>query len=181
MPPFCSARPLLLTIAAPPPSAGQSRRASVDGALLTFAREDLSGKMWRNSDLRGRITLIDFWATWCAPCVRELPFLKRAHELYAGEFEILGISLDTFSPRNLRDWTRREDVTWPQIHARGGYRDSIALAFGVDRLPTNLLLDQDGKVRATNVRGRDLFIEIEKLRKRPAQREGAGQLPDSRR
>ncbi len=151
-------------------SQSQSRNdAAVARALLALHAEDLDGQLWTHANLRGRITLVDFWATWCAPCRRELPFLKRARELYNGEFQILGVSFDTFSRPELRDWMAQDDVQWPQIHARRSFRDDLARAFGIDRLPTNFLLDQDGRVRAVNVRGRDLFIEIEKLRLRSAE------------
>lgn len=150
--------------------------AAVEHALLELQAEDLDGRLWTHADLRGRITLVDFWATWCGPCVRELPFLKRARELYDDEFQILGISLDTFSRGELRAWMAREGVLWPQIHARRGFHDELARAFGIDRLPTNFLLDQEGRVRAMDVRGRDLFIEIEKLRLR-ARAPAAGSLP----
>jgi len=152
----------------------QSRNnAAAEKALLGLEAEDLDGRLWTHADLRGRITLVDFWATWCAPCVRELPFLKRARELYDDEFQILGVSFDKFSRRELRGWMAQEGVAWPQIHARRSFDDELARAFRIDRLPTNFLLDQDGRIRAVNVRGRDLFIEIEKLRVRPAET-GAG-------
>ncbi len=147
--------------------------ARVVRALLALDAEDLSGATWTHANLRGRITLVDFWATWCAPCLRELPFLKRARELYGDEFEVLGVSLDTFSRRELRSWMARQGVEWPQIHASGGYDDELSIAFGIDRLPTNFLLDQAGRLRAVDVRGRDLFIEIEKLRQRPAAPDGS--------
>lgn len=159
-------------------SQSQSRNdAAVARALLALHAEDLDGQLWTHADLRGRITLLDFWATWCAPCLRELPFLKRARELYGAEFQILGVSFDTFSRRELRHWMAREGVQWPQIHARRSFRDDLARAFRIDRLPTNFLLDQNGRVRAVNVRGRDLFIEIEKLRVRPAETDAGSEPP----
>jgi len=162
-----AALPVCVSIASSALAQSQSRPrndAAVARALLALQAEDLDGKLWTHADLRGRITLVDFWATWCAPCRRELPFLKRARELYGAEFQILGISFDTFSRRELRDWMAQEGVEWPQIHARRSFRGDLASAFRIDRLPTNFLLDQDGHVRTVNVRGRDLFIEIEKLR-----------------
>jgi len=144
--------------------AQSNEKAAVERALLALQAEDIDGRLWTHADLRGRITLVDFWATWCAPCLRELPFLRRTRGLYGDEFQILGISFDTFSSRALSAWMAREGVQWTQIHARRSFDGELARAFHIDRLPTNFLLDQDGRVRAVNVRGRDLFIEIEKLR-----------------
>ncbi len=162
---------LALTALAAPPVAAQSKSsAEVVRALLALHEEDLGGRLWTHAELRGRITLIDFWATWCASSRREMPFLQRARELYGAEFEVIGISLDKSSRRELRAWMRREGMDWPQIHADGGFDDRLAEAFGVDRLPLNFLLDQRGRLRAMNVRGERLFVEIENLRLAPSER-----------
>jgi thiol-disulfide isomerase/thioredoxin len=155
---------LLLLATPPPPAAAQSRsKAAVVRALLALQETDLDGRRWTHTALRGRVTLVDFWATWCAPCRRELPYLKKARDRYGDDFQILGISLDKFSRGELRAWMRREGVNWPQLHARGGYDDPLSRSFGVDRLPLNFLLDQSGRLRVVNVRGEQLFVEIDNL------------------
>jgi thiol-disulfide isomerase/thioredoxin len=155
----------LLLLATPPrPAAAQSRsKAEVVRALLALQETDLDGRSWTHAGLRGRITLVDFWATWCAPCRRELPFLKEARERYGDDFQILGVSLDKFSRGELQAWMAREGVDWPQLHARGSYDDPLSRSFGVDRLPLNFLLDASGRLRVVNVRGEQLFVEIENL------------------
>jgi thiol-disulfide isomerase/thioredoxin len=155
--------PLCASVARPALAQSKDAAAMVR-ALLTLEAADLDGRTWTHADLRGRITLVDFWATWCAPCRREMPFLKRARDLYGDEFQILGVSLDKFSRDELRDWMALYGVDWPQLHARRGFDDSLAVAFGVDRLPLNILLDTSGRLRAVNVRGERLFDEIEQLR-----------------
>ncbi|NKB87745.1 MAG: redoxin domain-containing protein [Acidobacteria bacterium] len=156
---------LAALIAVPAAADAQSKNsAEVVRALLALDSEDLDGRTWNHRELRGRIVLVDFWATWCAPCLRELPYLKEARERYGDEFEVLGVSLDTFSRRELRSWMARQGVDWPQIHATGGYDDPLSMRFGIDRLPINFLLDQSGRLRAVNVRGEALFGAIEELR-----------------
>ncbi|HJO02788.1 MAG TPA: TlpA disulfide reductase family protein [Acidobacteriota bacterium] len=138
-------------------------RAQVVRALINLEAQALDGGNWTYDRIQGRITLVDFWATWCAPCLRELPYLKRARAKYGDDFRVLGISLDRMSRRDLTNWLRRHSVGWPQIHANDGYSDAIAVDFGIDRLPTNLLLDRHGRVRALDVRGDDLFAEVDAL------------------
>lgn len=123
----------------------------------------MDGRRWNHDRLKGRIFLVDFWATWCAPCLRELPYLKRARARYGDDFEILGISLDTMDHVALRRWLGRNAVAWPQIHASSGYEDRVARSFGINRLPTNFLLDRKGRLRAVDVRRDDVFVQVDKL------------------
>jgi hypothetical protein len=97
--------------------------------------------------------------------LRELPHLKRARakSKYGDGFRVLGISLDRMARQDLNSWLRRHGVEWPQIHAEGGDEDAIALQFGIDRLRTNLLLNRHGRVRALDVRGNDLFVQVDAL------------------
>ena len=141
----------------------QANRAERYRALLELRATDLDGRTWTHDRLQGRIVLVDFWATWCPPCLRELPYLKEARERYGDRFEVVGVSLDTFSRRQLRSWLDRHSIDWPQIHATGGYDDPLALSFGIDRLPTNLLLDRHGRLRAVDVRREQLFVEVDRL------------------
>ena len=139
-------------------------RAHLVRGLIQLDEAGLDGSRWTYGRLRGRIVLVDFWATWCAPCLRELPYLRRARARYGDEFEVLGVSLDTMPSRALAEWARRNDVEWPQIHADGGYDDPLARTFGIDRIPINLLLDPDGRLRDINVRGNALFDAIDRIR-----------------
>lgn len=138
-------------------------RAALVRAVINLDADALDGSTWTYDRIQGRITLIDFWATWCAPCIRELPHVKRARAKYGANFRVLGISLDRMDRRDFISWLRRHGVEWPQIHADGGYEDAIALQFGIDRLPANLLLDRHGRVRALDVRGSDLFVQVDAL------------------
>jgi thiol-disulfide isomerase/thioredoxin len=156
---------LLIALALLPASSSAQvmGRAELYRAVLDLQATDLQGQAWTHERLLGRIVLIDFWATWCPPCLRELPYLKQARSRYGDRFEVLGISLDTFTRQQLRSWLDLHFITWPQVHANGGYDDPVALRFGVERLPTNLLLDRHGRLRAVDVRREQLFVEVERL------------------
>jgi thiol-disulfide isomerase/thioredoxin len=113
---------------------------------------DLQGKRWTAADLKGRAILIDFWATWCAPCLTQIPEFKRLRTKYGEQFEVLAISLDGRSRRDLVAWLNRQDITWPQVHDGRAFSSPAARAFGVSALPASLLT-VNGRIVASNVRG----------------------------
>lgn len=125
---------------------------------------DLDGRRWTADRLRGRVVLIDFWATWCAPCLGELPRLRQLRDRYdRRDFEIIGVMLEAASKRTLVSWLNRNRIDWPQVQERGGYAGSVARAYGVDRLPWTVLIDRDGQVAAIGLRGEPLADRIEEL------------------
>lgn len=132
-------------------------------ALDRLHAEDLSGHLWDKQAMQGKVVLIDFWATWCGPCVGELPYLKTAYERYRGQgFEILGISLDGPDRHAFRQWLETNGVTWPQVHEGQQFDSPTAVDFGVSAIPRNILLDREGKVIGTNLRGPRLVQAVER-------------------
>jgi thiol-disulfide isomerase/thioredoxin len=119
---------------------------------------DMQGKRWTAADLRGRVVLVDFWATWCAPCLAQIPELRRLRSTYE-HFEVLAISLDSRSRRDLIAWLNRQNVTWPQVHDGRAFNGPAARPFGVRALPASLLV-VDGKIAARNVRGATLEAAV---------------------
>ncbi len=141
-----------------------ARVARLTQALDAFDARDLGGARWTRRDLRGRVVLIDFWATWCASCLAELPALRRLRETHgSARFEILAVNLDVLARRDLVGWLRRNDVTWPQIADGRGYGSPLAHAFDVRSLPSSLLLDRDGRITAVNLRGKALADAVDRL------------------
>jgi len=126
--------------------------------------QTIDGRTIALDDLRGRVVLLDFWATWCAPCLAELPRLKKLHKQYGREdFEIIGISLDTLDRRTFNSWVRRNSITWPQVHEGRGYNGDLARRFEVEKLPVTVLLDRNGDVAGRDFRGERLESAVRKL------------------
>jgi thiol-disulfide isomerase/thioredoxin len=123
---------------------------------------DLQGRRWTAAELSGRIVLIDFWATWCAPCLGQIPELKRLRQKHGDQFEILAISLDSVARREMVVWLNRQGVTWPQVHDGRAFNSPAVRPFGVRALPASLLI-ADGKIAAENLRGRQLEEAVDYL------------------
>jgi thiol-disulfide isomerase/thioredoxin len=129
---------------------GAAYRVSQRGKVLEgIAGKDFDGKAVKLEDLRGKIVMIDFWASWCAPCMKEMDTLREMHHvLKPMNFEILGICLDE-DPRQGEYAIAKTKMDWPQIYDKneGGTPNSaLAMRFGIDRIPIKLLIDPEGKL-----------------------------------
>jgi thiol-disulfide isomerase/thioredoxin len=119
---------------------------------LTFTAVD--GKKFDLADLRGKVVLLDFWATWCPPCLEEVPQLVETYGKFKDRgFEIVGISLD--SDRGaLEKFTAANQMTWPQFFDGKGWENELAQRFKIQSVPTMWLLGRDGKLVDPSPRGR---------------------------
>ena len=120
----------------------------------------LDGREVDLQSMKGKVVLIDFWATWCGPCMAELPNVKAAYEkLHPKGFEIIGISLDRTRDA-LEKGIAREKIPWPQNYQESG--NTFAEQFGIESIPTMWLVDKKGLLRDLNARP-NLAGKVEKL------------------
>lgn len=115
------------------------------------------------SDLRGKIVLVDFWASWCGPCRRENPNVVAAYKKYHDKgFEVLGVSLDKTQDR----WVaaiEKDGLIWNHVSDLKGWKSEAAAMYGVRSIPATFLLDREGKIIGKNLRGPALDAKLEEL------------------
>jgi peroxiredoxin len=128
-----------------------------------IALADTSGKIITLSSLKGKYVLIDFWASWCGPCRKEMPNVKKLYEKYKNKnFEILGVSLD----RDRSAWIKaiKEDgLPWLHISDLKFWECEAARDYNVQAIPYTVLVDKEGKIIAKELRGEDLEKKLEEV------------------
>jgi peroxiredoxin len=147
-----------------------NRLAMIGKSAPNVVVKDIKGDTFRLDDLRGRYVLVDFWATWAAPCVAELPRVQAAYARYreAG-FEVVGVSLDETKSAVL-DFIRTRNLPWRQIHNPSCGGDLVE-AFGVGTIPASFLIDPQGTIVRLELAGPALDQALAQLIK------GAAALP----
>ena len=138
---------------------------AVGAAAPELTLTSLDGQTFTLRSLRGKIVVVDFWATWCAPCVEEMPMLAAVFEKYKGrkDFAMLGVSRD-FEESDLRIFLdRRKEIAWPQVFGEKAGADSAAEKFGVVMLPALFVIDTDGKIVGSGLRGDQIAEVVQRL------------------
>jgi thiol-disulfide isomerase/thioredoxin len=151
----------------------------VDSPVIRFAKnpdpappltlKDLDGKPLSLDSLRGKVTIINFWATWCPPCRVEIPGLIELQKKYAGQLQIVGLSVDDETPANIKKFVQVMGINYPVALAPP---DVSELYGGIPALPTSFLLDTQGRVVQKHVGLKDSELyetEIRSLLGLPVQ------------
>lgn len=130
-----------------------------------FTQNSPEGTPVSLSSLRGKVVLIDFWASWCRPCRMENPnVVKMYNKYHAKGFEILGVSLD----KTKEAWTgaiQQDGLTWKHVSDLAFWNNAVAQQYGVSAIPYTVLVDRDGKVLAKNLRGAALEAKLAEVLK----------------
>jgi peroxiredoxin len=130
-----------------------------------FTMNDTEGKPVSLSQYKGQYVLVDFWASWCGPCRGENPNVVAAYKKYKNKnFTVLGVSLD----EDKDAWVKaiqKDGLTWKHISDLKGWQSAVVTVYGIEGIPYNVLLDPEGKILATELRGSALEAFLEKTLK----------------
>jgi thiol-disulfide isomerase/thioredoxin len=135
---------------------GSARRLSLVGQPIKVQGATLNGKKFNIASLKGKVVLIDFWATWCGPCREEFPNVRAQYDMYKDKgFEVVGVSIDE-DRQALEDYVAEAKVPWITLHDQAENGDTIAGYYGVNSIPQMILVGRDGKVVSLQARGEEL-------------------------
>jgi len=132
------------------------------GKPVEIAFTAIDGRKVDLAELRGKVVLVNYWATWCGPCVASIPNLKATYEkLHPQGFEVVGISMDhELAP--LKKMVAERELVWPQFYDTENEYNRFADKYGISTTPTNWLIDRQGNLRYLNAQG-DLNGKVTKL------------------
>jgi thiol-disulfide isomerase/thioredoxin len=156
---------------------GMLRRLKLPGNQIEITGELLSGGQVDWESYRGKVVLVDFWATWCGPCRAEVPNILAMYEAYHDKgFEVLGVSLDE-TPEDAKNYKKEMKLPWdslfPVSEDDRGWKNPLAKFYGIGGIPTAILVDKDGKVVHMNARGENLPAELKRLLGDPIEKPAA--------
>ena len=124
----------------------------------------MNGGKAKLSDLKGKVVLLDFWASWCGPCRRENPSVVKLYKKYKEDgFTVLSVSLD----KTKAPWLaaiEKDELIWPyHVSDLGGWNSRVPKLYGVKGIPFTVLIDQEGNIIRTKLRGPDLETELARI------------------
>jgi thiol-disulfide isomerase/thioredoxin len=155
---------------------GEARKADAVGKPMVLAfNEAITGKPMSIADLKGKIVVMDFWATWCGPCVAEMPTMKKLYAEFKDKgVEFVGVSLDQPEEKGglkaLKDFCAKNEITWPQYYQGNFWQSEFSTKWGIFAIPCVFVIGPDGTIVTTEARGKleDLLPEL--IKKRDAEK-----------
>ncbi len=140
-----------------------AKLTSVGALAPDFTLPDTSNKKVSLSSFKGKYLLIDFWASWCGPCMRELPNVQKIYADFSKKgFDILGVSLD----KDRKSWVNAiitKGLPWTQVSDLKYWQSMVVPLYAVEAIPLTVLLDKEGRIIAKNLRGEELYKKVESL------------------
>jgi peroxiredoxin len=141
-------------------------QVKLDQQAPEISLPDLNGKTINLSTLKGKVVLLDFWASWCLPCRKNNPSLVKLYEKFKEQgFEVYSVSLDSKE----KDWKKaveQDNLKWPlNVYDKKGWYAKSTYDYGVDSIPLNFLIDKEGKIKGINIPHNDLESKIDQLLK----------------
>ncbi len=133
---------------------------------------DLEGKPFQFDEYKGKIVILDIWATWCGPCIKELPNIKEVYSKnQAAGVEVIGVNIDE-NPADLKEFMEKEQLPWKMVvsnePSKMGFETQLVQSLGITGIPFIAVIGRDGKVAALHTRGEALTKKIEELLASPA-------------
>ena len=142
-----------------------AKKLEVGQYAIPFSQTDTAGKIFSLASLKGKVVLVDFWASWCGPCRAENPNVVKAFNTYKDKgFTVLGVSLD--QPGAKERWMKAihdDGLTWNHVSDLKWWDNEVSKAYGIQAIPQNYLLDKEGKIIGKNLRGEALQTFLKNL------------------
>lgn len=138
-----------------------ARRLDLPGNAMELTGKKVDGTPFNVKELKGKVVLVDFWATWCGPCIAEFPNMRKLYEEHKEDgFEIVGVSVDD-NHEHLTKYVELQEIPWIVLHeeleeGQRGWDHPAVKKYGIDAVPCMILIDRDGNVITTHARGEEL-------------------------